>query len=91
MTRETDDLPGDSFDLAYCSGVLYFLRSDASMLQASINTMARVIRAGGWVFACEDKGLDRYFEKAGLRKSESLDDAPEYAYCYRKSLSTRIG
>jgi SAM-dependent methyltransferase len=88
MTRETDDLPRDSFDLAYCSGVLYFMRSDAGKLQASINTMARVVRAGGWVVACEDKGLDRYFEKAGLRKSKRLDDAPEYAYCYRKSLST---
>ena len=91
MTRETDDLPRDSFDLAYCSGVLHYMRSDAGKLQASINTMARVVRAGGWVVACEDKGLDRYFEKAGLRKSESLDDAPEYAYCYRRLRPTSIG
>ena len=91
MTTETNVLPRDSFDLAYCSGVLYYMRSDAAKLQASADTMARVVRAGGWVIANEDKGLDRYFERAGLRKSNYLDDAPESAYCYRKSLSTRIG
>jgi hypothetical protein len=84
MTRETDDLPRDSFDLAYCSGVLYFMKSDAGKLQASANTMARVVRAGGWVIANEDRGLDRYFENAGLRRSRFLDHAPKYAYCYRK-------
>ena len=89
MTRETDELPIDCFDLAYCSGVLYFMRSDVGELEAAINTMARVVKPGGWVIACEDEGLDRRFEEAGLAKARSLSGAPEYAYCYRKSLSTR--
>lgn len=89
MTRETDELTVNCFDLAYCSGVLYFMRSDASKLQASVNTMARVVKPGGWVIANEDKGLERQFEEAGLEKAEGLDDAPEYAYCYRKPLPTR--
>jgi len=91
MTRETDDLPVDRFDLAYCSGVLYFMRSDMSKLQASVNTMARVVRPGGWVIANEDEGLDSQFEAAGLAQAERLDNAPEYAYCYRKPLSSRTG
>ena len=89
MTRATDALTVNGFDLAYCSGVLYFMRSDAGKLQAAINTMARVVKPGGWVIANEDEGLDRHFEEAGLEKAEYLDDAPEYAYCYRKPLSTR--
>lgn len=86
MTRETDELPINCFDLAYCSGVLYFMRSDVGKLQASVNTMARVVKAGGWVIANEDEGLEGHFEEAGLEKVEGLDDAPEYAYCYRKPL-----
>jgi SAM-dependent methyltransferase len=84
MTREADELAANCFDLAYCSGVLYFMRSDAGKLQAAVNTMARVVKPGGWVIANEDKGLDRYFEKAGLRWSKWLDNPPESAYCYRK-------
>jgi SAM-dependent methyltransferase len=89
MTKETDELAANCFDLAYCSGVLYFMRSDTGKLQASVNTMARVVRPGGWVIANEDKGLDKQFEEAGLEKAEGLDNAPEYAYCYRKPLPTR--
>jgi len=89
MTRERDDLPSDCFDLAHCSGVLYFMRSDVGQLQAAINTMARVVKPGGWVIACENEGLDRQFEEAGLKRAQSLSDAPECAYCYRKSLSSR--
>ena len=89
MTRETDDLPIDCFDLAYCSGVLYFMRSDVDQLQAAINTMARVVKPGGWVIACEDEGLGRRFEEAGLERLQSLSAAPEYAYCYGKPLRTR--
>jgi SAM-dependent methyltransferase len=88
MTTETDELAINCFDLAYCSGVLYFMRSDAGRLQAAVNTMARVIKPGGWVIAMEDRGLDRQFEEAGLEKAEDLDHAPEYAYCYRKPLPT---
>jgi SAM-dependent methyltransferase len=91
MSRDTDDLPRDSFDLAYCSGVLYFMKSDAGKLQAAVNTMARVIRVGGWVIANEDKGLHRYFKKAGLTRSKWLDDAPKSAYCYRKLTCGRKG
>jgi len=86
MTRETAELLANCFDPAYCSGVLYFMRSDAGKLQASVNTMARVVRPGGWVIANEDEGLEGQFEEAGLEKAEGLDDAPEYAYCYRKPL-----
>ncbi len=89
MTRATDELIVNCFDLAYCSGVLYFMRSDAGKLQAAVNTMARVVKPGGWVIACEDKGLGRQFQEAGLEEAEGLDNAPEYAYCYRKPLSTR--
>ena len=87
MTGETGELTIDCFDLAYCSGVLYFMRSDAGKLQASVNTMARVVKPGGWVIALEDAGLDRQFEEAGLEKAECLVSAPEYAYCYRKPVS----
>jgi SAM-dependent methyltransferase len=89
MTRETDELTINCFDLAYCSGVLYFMRSDAGKLQAAVDTMARVVKPGGWVIANEDEGLDRQFEEAGLEKAPGLDGAPECAYCYRKPLSAR--
>jgi SAM-dependent methyltransferase len=88
MTRETDELPINCFDLAYCSGVLYFMRADAGKLQAAVHTMARVVKPGGWVIANEDEGLEGQFEGAGLEKAECLDNAPQYAYCYRKPLST---
>jgi SAM-dependent methyltransferase len=84
MTEETDELGVDCFDLAYCSGVLYYMKSDAAALQAAVNTMARVVKPGGWVIACEDPGLDRMFREAGLEKTEWLEDAPEYAHCYQK-------
>jgi SAM-dependent methyltransferase len=84
MTGETDALGIDRFDLAYCSGVFYEMASDAVMLQAAVNTMARVVKPGGWVIACEVAGLDRVFREAGLEKTEWLEGAPEYAYCYRK-------
>jgi SAM-dependent methyltransferase len=91
MTREADELTANCFDLAYCSGVLYFMRADAGKLQAAVRTMARVVKPGGWVVANEDKGLDRQFEEAGLEKAEGLDDAPEYAYCYRKPPQCKEG
>jgi len=84
MTRETDELRSNCFDLSYCSGVLYFMRSDVGKLQAAIDTMARVVRPGGWVIANEDEGLGKHFEAAGLEKGAGLDNTPEYAYCYRK-------
>jgi ubiquinone/menaquinone biosynthesis C-methylase UbiE len=86
MTRETDQLPINCFDLAYCSGVLYFMRSNVGQLQAAVNTMARVVKPGGWVIASEDEGLDRRFEEAGLEKENCLSNAPAYAYCYRRPL-----
>jgi hypothetical protein len=43
MTRERDELGRNRFDLAYCSGVLFYMRSDAGALQAAVNTMARVV------------------------------------------------
>lgn len=89
MARETDELPINCFDLAYCSGVLYYMRYDIGQLQAAVNTMARVVKPGGWIIANEDEGLGGRFEEAGLERVESLDDAPEYAYCYRKPLSIR--
>lgn len=89
MTGEADELPTNCFDLAYCSGVLYFMRSDVGQLQAAVNTMARVVKPGGWVIACEDEGLERRFEEAGLERAESLGNAPEYAYCYRKPPAAR--
>jgi hypothetical protein len=89
MTREADELPIDCFDLAYCSGVLYFLRSDVGKLQAAVNTMARVVKPGGWVIANEDKGLEGRFNEAGLEKVQSLANIPEYTYCYRKPFPAR--
>jgi hypothetical protein len=62
------------------------MRSDPGKLQAAVNTMARVVRPGGWVIANEDEGLERQFEAAELEKVECVNDAPEYAYCYRKPL-----
>jgi SAM-dependent methyltransferase len=88
MAIEAHNLPADCFDLAYCSGVLYSMRSDAGALQAAVNTMARVVKPGGWVIASEDEGLDRQFQEAGLEEAERPEDAPAYAYCYRKPLST---
>jgi SAM-dependent methyltransferase len=84
MTRATNELPINRFDLAYCSGVLYYMRSDIGQLQAAVNTMARVVKPGGWVIANEDEGLDRRFEQARLEEVESLGNAPAYAYFYRK-------
>ena len=88
ITREADELPINCFDLAYCSGVLYYMRSDIGQLQAAVNTMARVVKPGGLVVANEDEGLDKRFKEAGLEKAGCLDNAPAYAYCYRKPLST---
>jgi hypothetical protein len=62
---------------------------DHNLLQAAINTMARVVKPGGWVIACEDEGLDRRFEEAGLERVQSLSNVPEHVYCHRKPLSTR--
>lgn len=84
MTQKRDELGHNRFDLAYCSGVLFYMRSDAGALQAAVNTMARVVKPGGWVTAAEDEGLDSYFERAGLEKATGLDNAPDYAYCYQK-------
>ncbi len=91
MTKESDDLGLNRFDLAYCSGVLYYMRSDDRELEASVNTMARVVKPGGWIIASEDEGLDEYLKGAGLEKAKGLNNAPEYAYCYRKPLSVRTG
>jgi SAM-dependent methyltransferase len=91
MTRARDELGSDRFDLAYCSGVLYSLRSDAGALLAAVSTMARVVRPGGWIIANEDKCLDRHFAVAGLAKARGLDNAPAYAYCYQKPLYRRMG
>jgi hypothetical protein len=88
MTQEADELGIDCFDLAYCSGVLYILKSDADQLQAAVNTMARVVRAGRWVVANEDEGLDRFFWEAGLERAKLSANAPAYAYCYRKPRPT---
>jgi hypothetical protein len=88
MTTETDEWGSNRFDLAYCSGVLHFMRSNASKLQAAVNTMARAVKLGGWVIACENPGLEGHFEAAGLVRAEGLADAPEYAYCYCRSLPT---
>jgi SAM-dependent methyltransferase len=88
MAKETGELSVNCFDLAYCSGVLYYMRSDTGQLQAAIKTMARVVKPGGWVIANEDEGLERQFKEAGLEKAGCLDNAPAYAYCYRKPLST---
>jgi hypothetical protein len=84
MTWEADQLGRDRFDLAYCSGVLYCVRSNTDELQAAVDTMARVVRRGGFVIAREDEGLDGYFEGAGLQKVECLGSIPRPAYCYRK-------
>lgn len=91
MTWKKDELGRDRFDLAYCSGVLFYLTSDAAKVQAAVNTMARVVRPGGWVIAAEDESLGRYFVRAGLEKANGLDNAPQYAYCYQKPLVGRSG
>lgn len=90
MTRERDELGRNRFDLAYCSGVLFYLTSDAAKLQAAVNTMARVVKPGGWVIAAEDEGLDRYFGVAGLEVADVLDNAPDYAYCYQKPAAVQV-
>jgi SAM-dependent methyltransferase len=84
MTAEMDDLDHNHFDLAFCAGVLYYMRENAAEMQAAVNSMARAVRPGGWVIACEDEGLEKHFESAGLIKANELAQAPEYAYCYRK-------
>jgi SAM-dependent methyltransferase len=91
MAGAAQELPSNSFDLAYCSGVLYFMRSDARQLRAAVSTMARVVRPGGWVIASEDEGLDTWFDGAGLIRAQGLEDAPQHAYCYRKAGSTERG
>jgi SAM-dependent methyltransferase len=91
MTGPAVELPSDAFDLAFCSGVLYFMQSDQRQLQAAVNTMARVVRPGGWVIANEDPGLGGWFDGAGLVQAQCLEGAPEYAYCYRKSGATERG
>jgi len=84
-------LPSSNFDLAYCSGVLFFMQSEPSKLQAAVNTMARVVSPGGWVIANEHPGLTSLFEGAGLLKADRLDGAPDCAYCYRKAGATERG
>jgi SAM-dependent methyltransferase len=84
MTTACSVLEQDRFDLAYCSGVLYYVMQDAVALQAAIDTMARVVRPGGWVVAQEDPGLECSFTRAGLVLAAGLADAPEHAYCYQE-------
>jgi SAM-dependent methyltransferase len=91
MAGEAPELRSNAYDLAYCSGVLFFMHSEPSKLQAAVNTMARVVSPGGWVIACEDPGLTSLFEGAGLLKADRLDGAPDYAYCYRKQVRRKGG
>jgi hypothetical protein len=91
MAGAAPELPSNAYELAYCSGVFYFMQSQAHKLQAAVHTMARVVRPGGWVIACEDPGLTSLFEGAGLLKADRLHGAPDYAYCYRKADATERG
>ena len=88
MAGEAPELRSNAYDLAYCSGVLFFMQSEPRKLQAAVNTMARVVSPGGWIIACEDPGLPSLFKGVGLLKTDRPDGAPEYAYCYRKAGAT---
>ena len=80
-------LASEGFDLAYCSNVLYYMKSDIRRLQAAVNTMAQVVKPGGWIIADESIELDRQLEEAGLEKATPLENIPESVYCYRKPLT----
>jgi len=55
MTGEIDVLDENAFDLSYCRDVLCYMYPNQRELQDSINTMARVVKPGGWVIAVEQK------------------------------------
>lgn len=89
-----EQLRSDSCDLAYCEEVLYFMWDNGAKFQKSINQMARVVKPGRWVIACEGKirdpypggdliDISQYFLAAGLVKV-SLKGAPESCGCYEK-------
>jgi len=83
MTDEIDALDESTFDLSYCKDVLYSMYSSPQELQESINTMARVVKPGGWVIAREPVDIRHVFEAAGLARV-CLDNAPDWSYCYKK-------
>lgn len=82
ITQQTD-LEENSFDLAYCENVLYYMfsDSDATMLQDSINEMARVVKPNGWVITIEPQMGVRFEEMLNpvfgmpqpIPKSEPVD------------------
>ena len=94
-----EQLSSESCDLAYCEDTLYniWLEDNQNFLrrfQRAVNQMARVVRPGGWVIACELMIKDPphvgdlidigpHFLAARLEKV-TLNDAPDYAYCYQK-------
>ena len=89
-----EQLRSDCCDLAYCEEVLYFMWDKGAKFQKSISQMARVVKPGGWVIACEGKirdpypggdliDISQYFLAAGLEKV-SLKGAPESCGCYEK-------
>ena len=82
ITQKVDTFGENSFDLAYCKNTLYQIKE----CQVAVNTMARVVKPGGWVIAVESIDLYKEFEKAGLKKEACWDGTPEYTYCYRKPL-----
>jgi ubiquinone/menaquinone biosynthesis C-methylase UbiE len=73
LVEATDTLEGNSFQLAYCHDVLYNMYSSPVALRVSVNTMARVVKPGGWVIAIEPKmGVEHVLEPSEVLRGFSI-------------------
>lgn len=97
MTLPVSELHSDYFDLAFCSNVLYYMKTeqtDFEKVQSAIDQMARVVRPGGWVVAIEPK-MDVTFEEKessiipGLPSLEPLNEPSDISDLFVKAGLTK--
>jgi len=91
MTTYIPELRDDSFDLAYCSNVLYALplQGDPQALDRGVDQMVRILKPGGFLIAVEPKFGAQFQTRdlgfAGIQItvpipiSEATDMAPVFA------------
>ena len=95
ITNPISDLPDSYYDGSFCERVLLQVHKDYGTLglTKAIAQMARVVRPGGWVIACEqpteylpDK-MEIFFEEVGLTKYTDIDliGILSHAYVYIKA------
>ena len=83
LFHKEDKLEENAFDLAYCCRVLYYMKSNAVLLETAVENMVSMVRSGGWLVADEPFAVGQYFEAMGLTK-RVFHGAPDTAYCYQK-------